>query len=72
MGFSTPIDTWFRTELKDLTEANILGAQNGLKDIFDASRVQQVWDEHQSGKHQHGIVLWSMLMYQMWYNKYAA
>ncbi len=71
MGFSTPIDTWFRTELKDLTEATILGAQNGLKDIFDASRVQQVWEEHQSGKHQHGIVLWSMLMYQMWYDRYV-
>ncbi len=71
MGFGTPIDTWFREDLKAYTQSILFNCDKGLSDIFDAEKVKQVWQEHQSGKHQHGIVLWSMLMYQMWYNRYV-
>ena len=71
MGFSTPLDEWFRGELKELFESILSNASYGVYDIFDRESVNQVWQQHQTGTHQHGTVLWSMLMYQMWYNRYV-
>lgn len=71
MGFSTPLDDWFRGELKSIATTTILSRQNGLHDIFDGDTIEKIWNEHLSGKANHGTVLWSMLMYQMWFNKYA-
>ncbi len=72
MGFSTPLDEWFRGELKELSESRLLRAQCGLNDVFDSRVINKLWHEHQTRKADHGIVLWSMLMYQMWFEKYAA
>ena len=71
MGFSTPLDEWFRGELKALSESLILHAKFGLNDIFESRVIDNLWKEHQMHKADHGIVLWSMLMYQMWFKKYA-
>ena len=71
MGFSTPLDEWCRGELKELFESILSNASYGVYDIFDRDSVNQVWQQHQNGTHQHGAVLWSMLMYQMWYNRYV-
>jgi asparagine synthase (glutamine-hydrolysing) len=71
MGFSTPLDEWFRGELKELSESLLLRAKFGLNDIFEGCVVDNLWQEHQMRKADHGIVLWSMLMYQMWFEKYA-
>ncbi|MBT3137298.1 asparagine synthase (glutamine-hydrolyzing) [Alteromonas sp. ALT199] len=71
MGFSTPLDEWFRGELKALSESRLLQRDKGLSDVFNTTVINSVWQEHQSRTKDHGIVLWSMLMYQMWYDRYA-
>jgi len=71
MGFSTPLDEWFRGELKEFSESRLLHAQQGLNDVFQSSVIHTLWQEHHTSKVDHGIVLWSMLMYQMWFDRYA-
>ncbi|WP_334031651.1 asparagine synthase (glutamine-hydrolyzing) [Alteromonas sp. P256] len=71
MGFSTPLDDWFRDELKVLSESKLLQCNKGLSEIFSTAAINSIWQEHQSRSKNHGIVLWSMLMYQMWYDRYA-
>jgi asparagine synthase (glutamine-hydrolysing) len=39
--------------------------------LFDSRFINKLWHEHQTRKADHGIVLWSMLMYQMWFERYA-
>ena len=70
MGFSTPLDDWFREELKELSESLLLRAKFGINDIFESRVIDNLWQEHQIRKADHGIVLWSMLMYQMWFERY--
>ncbi|NDW21604.1 asparagine synthase (glutamine-hydrolyzing) [Alteromonas hispanica] len=72
MGFSTPLDEWFRGELKTLAETRFFDRKSGLTDIFNVSEFQKVWTEHQSKKSNFGIILWSMLMYDLWYKAYVA
>lgn len=72
MGFTTPLDSWFRGELKTLAEQRLLHSNHGLNDYFDSEKIAKYWQQHQSGKHDHGTVLWSMLMFQLWFDRYAA
>ncbi|WP_334057071.1 asparagine synthase (glutamine-hydrolyzing) [Alteromonas sp. S005] len=71
MGFSTPLDEWFRGELKALSESRLLQCNEGLSEVFNTAAISSIWQEHQNRTKDHGIVLWSMLMYQMWYDRYA-
>jgi asparagine synthase (glutamine-hydrolysing) len=40
--------------------------------VFDETKILSIWNEHQSNTKDHGIVLWSMLMFEMWYEKYVS
>ena len=71
MGFNTPLDDWFRSELKGVASSALLQDASGLKQYFQQAEIDKLWSEHQQNKQNHGTVLWSMLMFQLWYNKYA-
>lgn len=72
MGFSVPLDDWFRGELHDLAAGYLLRDNSGLGNYFKQQEVQKLWQQHQAKTHNHGTVLWSMLMFQMWFDNYAA
>ncbi|MBD1390540.1 asparagine synthase (glutamine-hydrolyzing) [Neiella sp. HB171785] len=71
MGFSVPLASWFRGEIKELAEHYILRSEQGLATYFDMDEVRKIWFQHQSERYDHGALLWSMLMFQMWWHKYA-
>lgn len=70
MGFSVPLDSWFRNEIKDIAQRYLLAENTGLSRYFKQEVVKQFWQQHQQGAHQHGTLLWSMLMFEMWYQRY--
>lgn len=70
MGFSVPLASWFRGEVKELAEKYLLQQSEGLPAFFDMEEVRRLWYQHQSGNYDHGALLWSMLMFQMWWSKY--
>lgn len=67
MGFSVPISHWIRHELRDwaeeLLEESLLISQN----IFNHQVVSKTFKEHKAGSHDHGNKLWTILMFQAWY-----
>ncbi len=70
MGFSVPLAQWLRVELKDVAQRYLIDDVKGLGTIFDVNKVESMWDEHQSNKHDHSTLLWSMLMFEMWWQRY--
>lgn len=72
MGFSVPLALWLRTEIKDLAEKVIFGSEGGLKEYFNMPYIQALWNQHQNESDDHSTVIWSMLMFQMWWNAYMA
>ncbi|MEM9316247.1 MAG: asparagine synthase (glutamine-hydrolyzing) [Pseudomonadota bacterium] len=70
MGFSPPLADWFRGELRDLATEVILGAEDGLPRYVNMGAVNDFWREHQQGEIDHGALLWSLLMFQLWWNEY--
>jgi asparagine synthase (glutamine-hydrolysing) len=71
MGFSVPLASWFRNEIKDIAQQHLLEQAQGLKTIFNHAYIKTLWDEHQSKNADHSSLLWSMLMFEMWWVKYS-
>lgn len=71
MGFSVPLATWLRGELKDIAQDYLFTKSSGIQQYFNMHVVEELWQQHQDSKADHSSVLWSMLMFQMWWAKYA-
>jgi len=68
-GFTVPLENWFRNELRQLTEERLLGEPE-MAHYLEPAVVRRVWDEHLSGKADHGTLLWSLLMLSLWHREY--
>ncbi len=71
MGFDVPIGCWLRGPLRDW--ASTLLAPQRLMDegILDPRPVQKLWQQHQAGRFDHGYLLWDVLMFQAWRQRWA-
>ena len=70
-GFAIPIGFWLRGELK--AWANDLLSKESLKnqDIIDSDFVSKIWNEHLKGERDNTSKLWTILMWQSWYNQWG-
>ena len=70
-GFSVPLKHWlqgeFRTLAGDLISADRLERQG----LFQPRTVQRLWAEHQEGSHNHSHILWALVVYQDWHDRWA-
>lgn len=72
MGFSVPLANWLRHELKATAEEKLLQTENGLSNYFKPQEIKNIWLEHQQGLKDHSAALWSLLMFEFWWQKYIA
>jgi len=71
MGFSVPVAAWLRGGLREWAE-NLLGRERLLRrGFFDADKVHQKWNEHLSGRGDHSMQLWTILMFEQWCDKWC-
>lgn len=66
MGFGVPIDRWLRKELKDLLLDYLSPERLRKEGLFDRSMVEKTIKEHLSGEVNNQHRLWSLLMWEMW------
>ena len=72
MGFGVPIDRWFRSELKDLLLDYLSPERLKREGLFDQMFVEEKIKEHLSGQANHQYRLWSLLMWEMWRERWLA
>jgi len=67
MGFGVPIDSWLKGSLNEW--ANSLINEKKIKEqgFFNHNVIQKKWDEHICGSRNWHHHLWSVLMFQAWY-----
>lgn len=68
-GFSSPIDKWFREDLLELAR-NTFKADSGLNEYINFEYVNELLELHVSRKENYGNKLFTILVLQLWYNKY--
>ncbi len=64
MGFSVPLANWLRGPLRQRLEHRLLGGTLRDTGIFDMAYVQEMLDQHQSGRRDYSAPLWSLLMFE--------
>jgi asparagine synthase (glutamine-hydrolysing) len=65
-GFSVPMRHWLRDELKPLVHDVLLAKDPFPSGLFDRSVIQQIYDDHLSGRPVQTRRLWNLLALQLW------
>jgi len=71
MGFGIPLGPWFRGRLKTYWQDHCLNPKALSRGYFDPAALRALWQEHQSGRQDHGYKLWAVLMLELWHETYA-
>ncbi len=71
MGFSVPLNLWFRNTLREPAREILFASDTRLHSYLRRERMQAIFDEHVSGKAEHGKRLWALLTLEMWLKMYA-
>jgi asparagine synthase (glutamine-hydrolysing) len=69
-GFEVPLDRWFRNELKDIMQETVLSPQAFQRGFFNPERLTTMWQQHQSRQRNFGTNLWTLLMFELWYQRF--
>jgi asparagine synthase (glutamine-hydrolysing) len=69
-GFGVPIGHWFKGSLREVFGDVLGSAEARQRGYFDYAFVDRVLDEHVSGKRDHALRLWQLLVFEMWHRQY--
>jgi asparagine synthase (glutamine-hydrolysing) len=66
VGFRVPMDAWFRTGLRDMARDRLTSRDSLVAGLFDRRLVQQLLDDHESGRKNEGLRIWTLLSLEVW------
>ena len=69
-GFGVPIGAWFRSPLRDFVVDTLQSPRARQRGYFEAPFVDRVVREHLSGRRDHTLRLWQLLMFELWHREY--
>jgi asparagine synthase (glutamine-hydrolysing) len=69
-GFEVPLGVWFRGGLRELFADVLLSARARQRGYFEPRFIQRLLDEHLSGRREHTLRLWSLLVFELWHRQY--
>jgi asparagine synthase (glutamine-hydrolysing) len=69
-GFGIPIAEWLKGRLNPLLHDMLAPHKLNQQGIFNAERVQRLIREHESNAASHHKELWTLLVFQLWYDNF--
>lgn len=69
-GFSVPLGVWFRGNLRELFADTLLSSRSLARGYFQAPFVRRLVDEHVSGRRDHTLRLWQLVVFERWHELY--
>lgn len=65
-GFGVPLDSWFKSDLKDYATSCLLSSNSKLYDYVELEYVRKVLDNHFLGMRDFSAKIWSLLFLDEW------
>lgn len=69
-GYSIPFNDWCKNEWKDYILNMIFTGSISKSGIFNMDFIHKIWEEHTSGKKNHLQLIWSLLIFEVWFRLY--
>jgi asparagine synthase (glutamine-hydrolysing) len=70
-GFGVPLGTWFRGNLRELFADTLLSSASLQRGYFQPGFVRQIVGEHLTGKRDHTLRLWQLVVFEKWHELYV-
>lgn len=67
IGFTTPVDDWFRRELRSESRDMLLDSGSACCQYLDRSGLERLFAEHQVGRKDHKRLLFALLIFEVWH-----
>jgi len=71
-GFNVPIKEWLVGPLRDWVEDLVSEDALQRQGIFDVKSIRDAWHQHRYGWANHSELMWSVLMFQAWWQAQSA
>lgn len=69
-GFGIPVHRWLRTDLRPQVAKLLAPKRLRNQGLFDSDFIQRLIGEHQNQKEDHRMILWALLIFQLWYDEW--
>ena len=69
-GFGVPLGAWFRGGLTDIFTDVLASPRTRQRGYFEPAFVDRLVQEHQSGRRDHNLRLWQLLVFELWHRQY--
>ncbi|HET7339817.1 MAG TPA: asparagine synthase-related protein, partial [Methylomirabilota bacterium] len=69
-GFGVPLAPWLRGPLRGVLEEWLSPERVADVGLFDPATTTRLVSEHVSGRHDHRKILWSLLVFDAWRERY--
>jgi asparagine synthase (glutamine-hydrolysing) len=70
-GFGVPLGVWFRGSLKELFADTLLSPAALQRGYFEPRFVTRIVNEHLSGRRDHTLRLWQLVIFERWHRHYV-
>jgi len=70
MGFGVPIGHWFRGKMQPFLREVLLSDKATRRGLFKPETVRQLIDLHTTGERDYSHQLWTLLMLELWFNRF--
>src|SRR5208283_1884691 len=70
-GFGLPLDTWLRGPLRELVRDTLLSARARQRGITNARKVEEIIQEHESGRRNNSFFLYLLIVLELWLLEYS-
>ena len=71
-GFNAPVGYWINGSLKELVRDQLSSEKITREGFFDAAYIQKLVKEHADGERDHRKLIWTLLVFELWHDKYAS
>ncbi len=70
MGFGVPIGNWFRGEMKDFVKDVLLSEKSLNRGIVKKEILKNYVEEHINAERDHTFQIWTLLMLELWFQRF--
>jgi asparagine synthase (glutamine-hydrolysing) len=70
MGFGVPVGHWFRGKMQPFLREVVLSEKASRRGLFKPEGVRQLIELHLRGERDYSQQLWTLLMLELWFNRF--